>query len=114
MEKFVRQTMLYDFYGELLTKHQQQIFEAVVFNDIGYSEAAQQEGITRQGVHDLIRRCDQQLEHYEEKLHLVERFLAIRRHVEKLSRISQEAAGRRAMLDPDQVGELAEKIMEEL
>ena len=65
MEKFVRQTMLYDFYGELLTKHQQQIFEAVVFNDIGYSEAAQQEGITRQGVHDLIRRCDQQLEHYD-------------------------------------------------
>ena len=90
MEEFVRQTMLYDFYGDLLTAHQQRLFEAVVFNDIGYSEAAMQEGISRQGVHDLIRRCNAQLEAYESKLFLVEKFLNIRRDVRKIRELALE------------------------
>ena len=114
MEKFVRQTMLYDFYGELLTKHQQEIFEAVVFDDIGYSEAAQQEGISRQGVHDLIRRCTLQLESYEEKLHLMERFLSIRTCVEQIRGEAKEAVSTDRPLDPQRVIELAQQIMEEL
>ena len=74
MEKIVRQGLLYDFYGELLTKHQCRIYEDVVFNDLSLSEIAQEQGITRQGVHDLVRRCDRILEGYEDKLHLVEKF----------------------------------------
>ena len=58
MEKIVEQGLLYDFYGELLTKHQQSVYEDVVFNDLSLSEIADEQGITRQGVHDLIRRCD--------------------------------------------------------
>ena len=57
MEKIVEQGLLYDFYGELLTKHQQSVYEDVVFNDLSLSEIADEQGITRQGVHDLIRRC---------------------------------------------------------
>ena len=71
MEKIVQQGLLYDFYGELLTKHQQQIYEDVVINDMSLSEIAQEQGISRQGVHDLVRRCDKILSSYEEKLHLV-------------------------------------------
>ncbi len=41
-------------------------------------EVAAERGISRQGVHDMIRRCDKILSDYEEKLHLVERFLEIR------------------------------------
>ena len=74
MEKIVRQGLLYDFYGELLTSHQRRIYEEVVVNDLSLSEIAQDQGITRQGVHDLVRRCDRILEGYEEKLHLVEKF----------------------------------------
>lgn len=55
MEKIVEQGLLYDFYGELLTKHQQSVYEDVVFNDLSLSEIADEQGITRQGVHDLIR-----------------------------------------------------------
>ena len=75
MERIVEQTLLYDFYGELLTEHQKAIYEDVVFNDLSLSEVAGDRGITRQGVHDLIRRCDKILTGYEEKLHLIEKFI---------------------------------------
>ena len=68
MEKIVEQALLFDFYGELLTKHQKQIYEDVVLNDLSLSEAAENYGITRQGVHDLIKRCNRILKGYEEKL----------------------------------------------
>lgn len=62
MEKIVEQGLLYDFYGELLTEHQRHIYEDVVMNDMSLSEIAQEAGISRQGVHDLIKRCDKTLE----------------------------------------------------
>ena len=65
MEKIVEQGLLYDFYGELLTKHQQSVYKDVVFNDLSLSEIADEQGITRQGVHDLIRRCDRTLLGYD-------------------------------------------------
>ena len=74
MEDIVNQSLLYDFYGELLTKHQRRIYEEVVFNDYSISEVARDEGISRQGISDLIRRCDKLLQGYEEKLGLVNKF----------------------------------------
>ena len=74
MEKIVEQGILYDFYGELLTEHQRQIYEDVVFNDLSLSEIAREQGISRQGVHDLIKRCDKILAGYEEKLQLIHKF----------------------------------------
>jgi predicted DNA-binding protein YlxM (UPF0122 family) len=67
MDKLYEQTLLYDFYGELLTDHQKQIYEEVVMNDYSLSEVAREYDISRQGVHDLIRRIDKSLEEYEEK-----------------------------------------------
>ena len=84
MEKIVQQGLLYDFYGELLTSHQQHIYEDVVMNDMSLSEIAQEEGISRQGVHDLVKRCQKILEGYEEKLHLVRRFLSIKENVHEI------------------------------
>ena len=78
MEKIVEQTLLYDFYGELLTEHQKQIYEDVVLGDLSFSEVAEDRGISRQGVHDLVRRCNKILNDYEAKLHLVEKFVVIR------------------------------------
>ncbi|CCY53260.1 uPF0122 protein COPEUT_00364 [Coprococcus sp. CAG:782] len=74
MEKIVRQSMLYDFYGELLNEHQKSVYEDVVNNDLSYSEIAKINNISRQGVYDIIKRCDKILEEYEDKLHLVEKF----------------------------------------
>ena len=84
MEKFVEQTLLYDFYGELLTERQQQVYETVVLEDYSLSEVAEELGISRQGVHDMIRRCNHTLEEYEGKLHLVEKFIRIRDQIRKI------------------------------
>ena len=86
MERIVEQTMLYDFYGELLTDHQKEIYEDVIFQDLSISEIAEQQGISRQGVFDLVRRCDRILIGYEEKLHLIERFQTAKQDVEKIEK----------------------------
>ncbi len=78
MEKIYEKTLLYDFYGELLTDHQKEVYEAVVFNDMSLSEASESFGVSRQGVHDLIRRCEKAMSEYEEKLHLIMQFSEIR------------------------------------
>ena len=61
MEKFVEQTFLFDFYGELLTERQRQVYTSVVFEDYSLSEVAEELGISRQGVHDMIKRCNKTL-----------------------------------------------------
>ena len=71
MNDILEQALLYDFYGELLTSHQKEIYEQFVLEDLSLSEIAGEAGISRQGVHDLIKRCQKALEGYEEKLHLV-------------------------------------------
>lgn len=90
MEKIVEQTILYDFYGELLTDHQKSIYEDFVYNNIGISEIAQERGISRQGVHDLIKRCDKLLNGYESKLHLVEKFNRAKELVGDIKKLTKE------------------------
>ncbi|HJB00089.1 MAG TPA: YlxM family DNA-binding protein [Candidatus Mediterraneibacter merdavium] len=87
MDKILEQALLYDFYGELLTPHQKEVYEQFVLDDLSLSEIAESEGISRQGVHDLVRRCQKALEGYEEKLHLVERFLAVKEKVGEIDSI---------------------------
>ena len=107
MEKFVEQTLLYDFYGELLTERQQQVYESVVLEDCSLSEVAENLGISRQGVHDMIKRCNHTLEEYESRLHLVEKFLCIRKQVQKIKEL---AVGYNA----GEITEISNKILEEL
>ncbi len=118
MEKIVKQSLLYDFYGELLTEHQKSVYEDYVLNDIGISEIAEERGISRQGVHDLIKRCDKILDGYEEKLHLLERFRLIKDEVAEI-KLSMELLNHEEMMDSDRetvtkvVGGL-EKIIDRL
>lgn len=87
MERIVEQAFLYDFYGELLTEHQRQVYEDFVLNNLSLSEIAQDMGVSRQGIHDMIRRCDKVLEGYESKLHLVEKFMDTGRKVKKIQKL---------------------------
>lgn len=106
MEKIVRQSMLYDFYGELLTEHQKKVYEDVVNNDMSYTEIAQLTGISRQGVYDMVRRCDKILEEYEEKLMLVHKFMKAQEQVQRI----KECAGELRELNSDErlAGRIAE------
>ena len=114
MEEFLQQTLLYDFYGELLTEHQRKVYEEVVLNDLSYSEAAEMFGVSRQGVHELVKRCNKILSEYESKLHLVERFVQIRETVKQI----QKMASQIDFIDKETLAsgarELSGKILEEL
>lgn len=111
VEEVVEQSLLYDFYGELLTEHQRRIYEAALFEDYSLSEIAEEAGISRQGVHDLLRRCDRQLRSYETKLHLVERFTRMKADVEQIISLTEngEDSGRLK-----EIREIADRLMEEL
>ena len=102
MEDFVRQSLLYDFYGDLLTEHQKLVYGSFIQENLSLSEIAQDSGISRQGVYDMTRRCRNILEEYEAKLHLVDRFISIR---EKVSEIA-------ACESLEQAKHISEEIME--
>ena len=84
MEEFVKRSLLYDFYGDLLTEHQKEIYGAYVQENLSYAEIAQEYEISRQGVHDLIRRVESILDEYEQKLHLVEKFQEVKQKVKEI------------------------------
>ena len=113
MERIVEQGLLYDFYGELLTEHQRKRYEDVVYNDLSLTEIAQENGISRQGVHDLVRRCNHLLQEYEDKLHLVERFMRIRSRVEQLKQLTNDSEMNKDKLI-EEIESLSSKILEEL
>ena len=110
MERFVEQALLYDFYGELLTENQKNVYGDVILNDYSLSEVAEEKGISRQGVHDLIKRTNKALMEYEEKLHLVEKFLHIK---EKVSQI-QETVEQAETIEKHQLIERIESISNEI
>ncbi len=87
MNEILEQALLYDFYGELLTDHQKRIYEQFVLEDLSLSEIAEDEGISRQGVHDMVKRCNKALLGYENKLHLVEKFVKIKQKIEELNQV---------------------------
>lgn len=107
MERFVEQTLLFDFYGELLTKRQQQVYTNVVLEDYSLSEVAEDLQISRQGVHDMIKRCNKTLEEYEEKLHLVEKFLHIKGKVQQINALAERYGA-------TDIEEISNEILEEL
>ena len=92
---------------EFLTERQQQVYESVVLEDYSLSEVAEDLGISRQGVHDMIKRCNKTLEEYEQKLHLVEKFLNIRAQVKQIRVLARE-------YHSDEIINISNEILEEL
>ncbi len=74
MAKNMEIAFLFDFYGEMLTEKQQDVIELYYEDDLSLSEIAENEGITRQGVRDSIKRAETQLLEMEERLGLAKRF----------------------------------------
>ena len=90
MERIVEQTLLYDFYGELLTPHQKMIYEEYVLDNFSISEIAKEHNISRQGVHEQLKRVDRLLNEYESTLHLIDRFMKIKDKVNEISSYSKQ------------------------
>lgn len=109
MEKILERSLLYDFYGELLTEHQKEIYEDFVHNDLSLAEIAEEREISRQGVYDIVKRCNRQLTGYEGRLHLVEKFLAAKARIEEIHHYANQILSQKE--DP-QVTETCIKAIE--
>lgn len=67
-------TMLFDFYGEMLTERQKEFFDLYYNEDLSLAEVAENYGITRQGVRDVIVRAEATMAEMEEKTGIIARF----------------------------------------
>lgn len=114
MDEKLKKTYLYDFYGDLLNEHQRQIYEDFVFNDLSLGEIASEEGISRQGVADMVKRCTKKLEGYEQKLHLLEKFLSIKEDVERINSLTSEFKESQDVRIMNDIEIISNQILEEL
>ena len=83
-----RMTMLFDFYGEILTDRQKEFFDLYYNEDLSLAEIAENYGISRQGVRDALKRGEEQLYELEHKLGLMKRDAALLQAVGELKRIA--------------------------
>ena len=113
MEKIFEQAILYDFYGALLNEHQRMIFEEYVIDNFSLREIAEEHGISRQGVHDLIKRISRILEGYEEKLHLVSKFMTVKDKINSINEVARTMTGEDSTKSA-RIITLSEEIIDEL
>ena len=106
-------SLLFDFYGKLLTKRQREVMELYYEENLTLAEIADEFEISRQGVHDLVKRCDKILEEYEAKLHLVEKFLSIKEKVHQINELLEDAKTDESQLIQD-IRKISGEIIEEL
>ena len=106
-------TMLFDFYGELLTERQREFFDLYYNEDLSLSEIAENNGITRQGVRDVIVRAENTMQEVEDKTGIIRRFQAQRPLLDAIESAANEIRAVNALqyFDP-KIGELADKILE--
>lgn len=89
-DRIVQIALLFDFYGQLLTDKQYEIVDMYYNNDLSLGEISEQQGISRQGVFDTLKRAEKALYEYEEKLGLVARFAEQKQIIERITEMLDE------------------------
>ena len=79
-----RMTMLFDFYGEVLTPRQKEFFDLYYNEDLSLAEIAENYGISRQGVRDVIVRAEAIMTDLEDKTGLMKRFMLMQQQVQAI------------------------------
>lgn len=113
LEERVYLSMLYDFYGALLKENNRRIFEAYIQEDYSISEIAEEMEISRQAVHDAVKRITKQLKGYEEKLGLLERFEQQRSEMRRLHECLQKMNISETDPRGQEIFQILSKIIEE-
>ena len=85
---------LLDFYGDILTERRRDALDFYYNNDMSLSEIAEEMGISRQGVRDLIKKAEEELFFYEEKLGLAKKFDDAQNHAKRALELCQSGADR--------------------
>lgn len=95
MEKVAWIALLLDFYGQLLTERQQKFLDLYYGDDLSLGEIAEFFNVSRQAVYDTLKRAENLLFEYEDKLKLVAKFLIMRKKLaEAVNLLEESEAGR--------------------
>ena len=86
----LHKTILFDFYGDLLTDKQREYFDLYHNEDLSLSEIAEKANITRNGVYDIIKRAEKILIEFELKTGLVQKWLDTRKEIEEAIKLTNE------------------------
>ena len=78
IDKTLMNTMLFDFFGEMLTEKQKKYFDLYYNDDLSLSEIAESTGITKQGVYDILKRAKKMLEYFESKTGIIQKWYETR------------------------------------
>ena len=123
MDSIVEKSLLFDFYGELLTEHQKEVYSEYIQNDLSVTEMADLLGISRQGAHDMIRRCEKIMNDYEKKLSLLSHYRKVKKMVSEIQQCAEELKNceeEKAEINRDltlrklsRIAELSSNILEE-
>ena len=89
-EKDLKKAYLLDFYGEVLTERKKEVLDMYYHEDLSLAEIADQIGISRQGVRDLIKKAEEELLFLEEKLGLAKKMVALRKHSDIMVGIAED------------------------
>jgi len=114
LDELIYLSMLYDFYGDLLTDQKKKVFEDYILNDLSLSEIAEQLNISRQGVHDIVKRCTQELKDYEEKLSLFRKFTKIKQMLGSIKDLCNKISENGDLSKLQDIEMLADDILKEL
>jgi predicted DNA-binding protein YlxM (UPF0122 family) len=114
LDELVHISMLYDFYGDLFSDHKKRIFEDYILNDLSLSEIADELNISRQGVHDIVKRCTQELKAYEDRLFLMRKFTAIKQKLTTIKELCIEIPTTGDIDKINLIETLADDILKEL
>jgi len=97
-EKDLKISFLLDFYGEVLSERKRTVLEYYYNDDLSLAEIAQDIGISRQGVRELIKKAEEELHFYEEKLGLAERFHNTQQSAERLLALLESSGANEELL----------------
>ena len=106
-----RMTLLFDFYGELLTDRQKEFFDLYYNEDLSLSEIAENEGISRQGVRDVIVRAEAAMQEIEDKTGLIKRFHAMRKQLQEVEAAAEDILARNTRYEDPNIDASARKIL---
>ena len=91
-EKDLKKAYLLDFYGDVLTERKKEVLDMYYNEDLSLAEIAEQIGISRQGVRDLIKKAEEEIFFLEEKLGLAQKMSALRLHSENMLNIAKDVS----------------------
>lgn len=121
LTQLMEDSILFDFYGGLLTEKQQEIFRLYHEDNLSLSEISQELGISRQGVHDAVKKAVRALHGYEKKLALAQKFQSYTPILERLKedvqslqhKIDQDAGKEVLLSDLKRINHWIEQLFEE-